>query len=349
MRRFLSPSYGARSNAAEALEEMAHESGGLSSDDLALFSGHPVGSSSRRAAGRLGTALWEVFPGSAALLDRDGVIVSVNRFWREFGLERGGSSTAEIGTNYLETCERAEDVEPEAAEAAAMVRAALRGEWPEGRLEYPCGKDPLGGGTRWFALQAIPLPGRHSGALVLHLDVTRYVQREKVWQHRATHDPLTGLPNRTLVCEQLTAALERARRTERPLAVLFLDLDGFKAVNDRHGHEAGDQILLEVGRRLRACAAGTDTVGRWAGDEFVVVAESSEDGFSDGGWPEDLAERIRTALRRPVHLAEESIDVSASIGIAHLDATHRDANDLVQAADQALIDARIAAGRTTRR
>src|SRR3954466_16252600 len=79
MRRALLPSYGARSNAAAALEQMAQETGDLTPDDLAPFARHPAGSSPRRAAGRLGTALWEVFPGSASLLDRDGVIVSVNR------------------------------------------------------------------------------------------------------------------------------------------------------------------------------------------------------------------------------------------------------------------------------
>lgn len=348
MRKLLLPSYKARSNAAEALEQMASESGALTSADLALFSGHPAGSSPRRVSGRLGTALWEVFPGSAALLDRDGVIVSVNRFWRQFGLERGGSSTAEIGTNYLEVCDRARFEEPEAGEAAAMVRAALHGDWPDGRLEYPSGEE-ADGSSRWFALQAIPLPGRHSGALVLHLDVTSYVQREKIWQHRATHDPLTGLPNRTLVCDRLTSGIQQARHADLSLAVLFLDLDGFKEFNDQHGHEAGDEILLEVARRLRACAEGVETVGRWAGDEFVVVAPAAEREFPAGARPEDLAERIRTALRRPVHLPGETVDVSASIGIAHLDAKHRDANDLVHAADQALLEARLAAGRTARR
>src|ERR1700709_160251 len=102
---------------------------------------------------------------------------------------------------------------------------------------------------------------------MLPLDVARYVQREKVWQHRATHDPLTGMPNRTLICERLTSAVTEARRSEVPLSVLLLDLDGFKQLNDRHGREAGDEILLEVARRLRTCAA-PDTVGRWAGGEF---------------------------------------------------------------------------------
>src|SRR3954453_5837528 len=158
VQRMLPPTYGARSNATEAFERMADAQEGLllQGSDLALFSGHPAGLSHRRAAGWLGSALWEVFPACVALLDRDGVIISVNRAWREFGLERGASSTAEIGTNYLEVCARASGTEPEAAQAAAMIGAAPAGMWPEGRLESPCsGADEP---VRWFALQAIPIP-----------------------------------------------------------------------------------------------------------------------------------------------------------------------------------------------
>jgi diguanylate cyclase (GGDEF)-like protein len=282
-----------------------------------------------------------------ALLDRDGVVVSVNRHWRQFGLERGGSATSELGTNYLDICARARDEEPEAARAGVMVEAALRGEWPELRLEYPCGEEP-DGGTRWYALQAIPIPGKHSGALVVHIDVTPYVQRERMWQHRATHDDLTGLPNRTLVCDRLTHALHVAERDLSPLAVLFLDLDGFKAVNDQLGHDAGDEILRAVARRLEACVRAADTVGRWAGDEFLVVADRLRDTHE----AEELAERIRWSLARPIDVpgaAPSAVTVSASIGIAHRDARHRSAGALVHAADMALVEGRLAAGRAGRR
>src|SRR4051812_1864605 len=343
VRRMLPPSYGARSNAAEALERMADAQEGLllQGSDVALFSGHPAGLSQRRAAGRLGSALWEVFPACVALLDRDGVIISVNRAWREFGLERGGSSTAEIGTNYLEVCARASDTEPEAAQAAEMIGAALDGLWPEGRLEYPCsGSDEP---VRWFALQAIPIPGRHSGALVLHLDVTSYVVREQMWQHRAQHDEVTGLPNRAVLCDEIAAALAAPTRNRRLPAVLLLDLDGFAELNRQHGKATGDVVLREVARRLRGCVDDArGTVGRWSGSQFLVLLDTpSPDGRVDEA--EQVAECMRDELRRPVDLGTARVPVSASIGLVHAD-DRRTPDELVAAADSALRAVRRAVG-----
>jgi diguanylate cyclase (GGDEF)-like protein len=338
VRRMLSPTYGARSNAAEALERMADDAPGLvlHGADLALFSGHPAGLSQRRAAGRLGTALWEVFPAPVALLDRDGVIISVNRAWREFGLERGGSSTAEIGTNYLDVCARATDSEPEAVDAAGMIRAALDGLWPEGRLEYPCsGPDEP---PRWFALQAIPIPGRHSGALVIHLDVTRYIDREQMWQHRALHDQLTGLPNQALLCQRIDAALSASSRTRRMPALLLLDLDGFGELNDRYGRSAGDDVLRHVAERLDRCVGTKGTVGRWSGSQFLLLLdEIPPQDEADGA--EQVAECVRDELRRPVDLGAATVSVSATIGLVHAD-ERRTAQELVDAADHALHEVR---------
>src|SRR3954468_5328277 len=106
--------------------------------DPALMRGHPAGTPARRTAGRLGSALWDVFPGHVALLNRDGVIVSVNRAWRQFGLERGGSVTTGLGVDYLEVCERAaEQDEPGAAEAAILVAAAVSGVDTGRSVVYP--------------------------------------------------------------------------------------------------------------------------------------------------------------------------------------------------------------------
>src|SRR6059058_4903343 len=112
------------------MDEIAESANGvvLHGSDLALFSGHPAGLSQRRAAGRLGTALWEVFPGHVALLDRDGVVLSVNQAWRRFGLENGACPPTGLGCNYLDVCAAAAaDGEPEAAEAAEVVRLSLAG------------------------------------------------------------------------------------------------------------------------------------------------------------------------------------------------------------------------------
>jgi GGDEF domain-containing protein len=265
------------------MDEMADTNGVvLHSGDLALFSGHPVGLSQRRAQGRMGTALWEVFPGHVALLDRDGVVISVNRAWRRFGLANGAGPPTGLGSNYLDVCV---EVGSEASEAAEIVRLALAGEESDRRLRYLCG-------DRWFSMQAFPLPGLHAGALVVHMDITAEADDLRRWRHQALHDPLTGLPNRALLEDRLAHAVAGAVREPGSVAVLFIDLDGFKQINDVHGHAAGDQVLKEVADRLAGVVRSGDTVGRWGGDEYLVVAERLE----HSGSAAELADRIIASL-----------------------------------------------------
>jgi diguanylate cyclase (GGDEF)-like protein len=126
------------------------------------------------------------------------------------------------------------------------------------------------------------------------------------------HDPLTGLPNRVLLFDRLQHALRVATRGERMLAIYFVDLDGFKAVNDRFGHEAGDQLLVAVGERLRAATRDADTVARLGGDEFVILGED----IDHAAEPVEIAERIVASLKRPFELAAGDISISGSVGIA---------------------------------
>jgi diguanylate cyclase (GGDEF)-like protein len=329
------PSYGARSNAADAVADLANagEQVVLHSADAALLAGQPVGLSHRRAAGRLGTALWEVFPGHVALLDRDGVVVSVNRAWRDFGLARGAAATAGLGMDYLDVCDRAaEQGEPEAAEAAAMVRTALAGDHPVGRLACRCS---FGDQHLWFTMQALPLPGHQSGALIVHTDITADQEREHQLQQRAFHDPLTGLPNRTLLTDRLEHAVAGAARAPRSLAVLFIDLVAFKSVNDRLGHHAGDQVLCHAAQQLAVGVRASDTLGRWGGDEFLVITERLTSSAGAG----ELAERMARSVEQPIDVGGERLSISASIGVAHLE-PHQDAQQLVQAADLALHEMR---------
>jgi diguanylate cyclase (GGDEF)-like protein len=321
------------------LEEIALASGPgqelvLHGADLALFSGHPAGLSQRRAAGRLGTALWEVFPGHVALLDRDGVVVSVNRAWREFGLARGGNTTAGLGVNYLELCARAAaDGVAEAATAVEVVRTALSGATPSRRVDYPChGPDE----TRFFRLQAHPLPGRHSGALLVHTDITSDRIREEQWQHQALHDPLTQLPNRSLLLDRLEHAVAAAADDPQSLAVLFVDLDRFKQVNDTLGHSVGDQVLAAAASRMAVRVREADTIGRWGGDEFVVVAERLQNPHVAA----ELAARLAAGLTEPIAAADRRLSVSASFGIAYHDGTTGPL-DLVAAAGHAMHEARV--------
>jgi diguanylate cyclase (GGDEF)-like protein len=131
----------------------------------------------------------------------------------------------------------------------------------------------------------------------------------------ATHDTLTGLPNRTLILDRAEQALARARRNQTPVAALFIDVDNFKGINDTFGHDAGDELLRTFTARLDGVVRATDALGRLGGDEFVVIAEdvSLEPG------PESIAERLLEALKEPVKLAsagETRVTVTASVGIA---------------------------------
>jgi diguanylate cyclase (GGDEF)-like protein/PAS domain S-box-containing protein len=141
-------------------------------------------------------------------------------------------------------------------------------------------------------------------------DITALKQQQRVLAEQARHDSLTGLPNRRAFGERLQQAMSRARRSPQTLAVLYLDLDGFKAVNDIHGHAVGDQLLIEVGRRLDACVRLTDCVCRLAGDEFTVILEGA--GHSDE--VQRIGTRILERLSMP-HLFDGcSVVVTPSIG-----------------------------------
>ncbi len=176
------------------------------------------------------------------------------------------------------------------------------------------------------------------GGFVANLrDTTERKEAEDLLAHQALHDPLTGLPNRTLILDRAEQMLARARRELRPVAALFVDLDNFKEINDTLGHEAGDKILQSVAERFTATLRGNDTVGRLGGDEFVVLA----DGVSLAAGPELVAERMQDVMREPFRIEGYEgapLMLSASVGIAVGD---RDAaQDLLRDADIALYRAK---------
>jgi diguanylate cyclase (GGDEF)-like protein len=163
-------------------------------------------------------------------------------------------------------------------------------------------------------------------------------QRETL-HFQATHDALTGLPNRLLVLDRAEQMLARARRDNLDNALLFIDLDSFKDVNDTLGHEAGDALLKAVGSRLAGILRATDTVGRIGGDEFVVLSE----GISLAAGPELIAERVLDVLTEPFHLegaGPHPITVTASVGIAV--GLRESAHDLLRDGDVAMYAAKAA-------
>ena len=176
--------------------------------------------------------------------------------------------------------------------------------------------------------------GTRIGRIVCVRDVTDRKQLERRLERAALHDPLTDLPNRRLLLDRLDLALSTAERTDSAVAVLFLDLDGFKQVNDRHGHATGDALLVQTAARLRAGLRDGDTLARLGGDEFVVLVE----GVTDPDDPWRTAVRLSQALTAPFSLGGVRVLVSASIGIAvSTSSTHR---SLLHAADNAMYRAK---------
>jgi diguanylate cyclase (GGDEF)-like protein/PAS domain S-box-containing protein len=166
-------------------------------------------------------------------------------------------------------------------------------------------------------------------------DVTELRQLQDSMAALALHDPLTGLANRRLFNELLEADLARTQRNGLPLAVAFLDLDGFKKVNDTYGHDVGDLVLCEIARRLVVTVRGTDTVGRLGGDEFVIVYEPNDANSHN------LIPRIELALSEPIHVAPDIVvHCPASVGIADSRTVGHDATKLLAAADDAMYEAK---------
>jgi diguanylate cyclase (GGDEF)-like protein len=151
----------------------------------------------------------------------------------------------------------------------------------------------------------------------------------------ATHDHLTGLPNRRLLEDRLTQALARLERDAQPLTVFYLDLDRFKAVNDLFGHAVGDQVLIETGRRLRAVLRPADTAARVGGDEFVLVCESMGPALAGS-----VVSRLGVAFSEPMIIDNRQVAIGLSIGMAVTDSAASKAADLIAEADQAMYRAK---------
>lgn len=171
-----------------------------------------------------------------------------------------------------------------------------------------------------------------TAVVVLAEDVTALEQQEVELAHRALHDPLTGLPNRVLFADRLQHALARLRREDSSLALLFVDIDGFKTVNDRFGHEEGDRVLAEAARRLAGAVRPGDTAARFGGDEFVVLCEKATREEADA-----VARRVVERWLAPVVVGNgESIVLTCSIGVAVTDSAATSPDTLLREADASM-------------
>ncbi|PRY38534.1 PAS domain S-box-containing protein/diguanylate cyclase (GGDEF)-like protein [Geodermatophilus tzadiensis] len=190
----------------------------------------------------------------------------------------------------------------ELRERRGRVRYECRVQRPDGRVV------PVQATTSW-------VEGDPPHLVVVVEDVTERKELEARLLHLSAHDPLTGLPNRLLFHDRLRHALERGHREHTPTCVLVLDLDGFKAVNDEHGHHTGDAVLVAVAGRLAGVLRASDTAARLGGDEFAVVCENTE--RTDA---EHLAARLREALPGTLTVGGTTVRVGLSIGIGSVDA-----------------------------
>jgi diguanylate cyclase (GGDEF)-like protein/PAS domain S-box-containing protein len=170
-----------------------------------------------------------------------------------------------------------------------------------------------------------------TGFVGISYDLTERKRAEEYIYHVAHHDHLTGLPTRTLLRDRLEVAIDRARRSQDNLAVMMVDLDNFKRVNDSLGHQAGDTVLCEISKRLKACVRKSDTVGRMGGDEFIVLLpdlRSDKDA-------EEICQKLLAAVAQPIRIGKHEIIVTASIGVS-LFPTCEDVDSLFKNADFAM-------------
>ncbi|HYZ28961.1 MAG TPA: EAL domain-containing protein [Thermoleophilaceae bacterium] len=232
--------------------------------------------------------------------------------------ENGGAEIAEAGQR---------------AELEERLRDGLAGQYVTHELSFPSTT-----GRAW-ALEIGPYcpDGRHiDGVVCVARNVTGRREAERQLAHQALHDSLTGLANRVLFMDRLDQALARLQRHASPLALLFVDLDHFKVVNDSLGHAAGDELLVQVAERLRRALRPSDTVARFGGDEFVILCEDAA-GRAEA---EEIAGRVSEAIARPFKIGDQEVVMTASTGIVIANDTHTDAGALLRDADTAMYRAK---------
>jgi len=184
----------------------------------------------------------------------------------------------------------------------------------------------------WYSSSFFDEHGRLSSILSLAQDVTVRVDAEEQLKQAAVHDSLTGLPNRNALAARLEHALLRVNRAGDRLALLFIDLDRFKKVNDTLGHAAGDEVLRQAAGRIRACVREVDTVARLGGDEFVVLLETDVRPDTPG----IIGERVRAAFGTPFEYRGAEVRCGASVGVSLYPDHARDPAALLASADEAM-------------
>lgn len=275
-----------------------------------------------------------------AVLDSQGKIVSCNVAWERFASNYGLTpETLGVDANYLQTFLNSPENQRQNLRMYEGLRAVLDGRLESYQEEYQC---QLSGADNWYIMSVTPLVGGVPGAVVSHIDISGRKRAEQQIEYMALHDMLTDLPNRKLFMDRFNQALARSRRYLKPAAVLYVDLDDFKAINDTLGHQAGDTVLAETARRLKELVRESDTVARIGGDEFAVILMDVQ---TPAGAVQ-VAEKIIRATSVPIPLADQQVEVGSSIGISLYPKDGSSIASLLKCADSAMYVAKSLGKRT---
>lgn len=264
-------------------------------------------------------------PTPMAVIEVDGTIREANSELRAL-LDLGDVDSEPVRLRDLSPAEDHGLLEGVLGEIALGGRARV-----ECRLRRHDGSD----GVVELAVSAVTSPDHASPFAIAQVnDITVQRNTEEKLLHQTLHDPLTGLGNRLLLRERLERAI--SQRAQSPFALMFIDLDHFKWTNDTHGHEAGDELLVEVARRLRGAVRADDTVARLGGDEFVVLAS----GVTDHAGAAVLATKVRSAIAEPFTVGQHGLTVTASVGVVLAGTEHATADALLRDADLSMYRAK---------
>lgn len=281
-----------------------------------------------------------------AVIDQAGVILYVNRAWHAFAISNGMAPDHQwIGTDYLSVCRDGAPTsqsDTDSAKTYAGIFDVIEGRVDAFVYEYPCHSPTE---KRWFLMRMGPLWGRPGQFVISHHNITARVLVEEEVRHLAFYDPLTNLPNRRLLLDRLKQAMLSSNRSGQHGALIFLDLDHFKQLNDSLGHAMGDELLKQVALRLESCVREVDSVGRLGGDEFVVLLEDlSFESHQARAQTEVVAHKIRHTLGLPYALGDHIYESTPSIGALVFLQDHEAMDELIRRADAAMYQSK-AAGR----
>jgi len=279
----------------------------------------------------------DALPELVAILDSNGLITMTNRAWNEFArLNIRKPERLYEGGNYLEVLESFSNRgKKQQADFLLGIQEVLSGAVQEFSMEIFSIND---GKKSWFLSRATRLIDSDEAlhVIIFHAPITELKQAENEVQKLAYFDNLTGLPNRLMLNDRLLHALDWAQRQDENIAVLFLDLDHFKAINDTLGHDAGDALLKSVAKRLSGCIRKSDTVARLGGDEFIILLANIKH-FGD---VTTLANKVLHSLSRPFLIKDREIYTSTSIGISFFPDDADSAAKLIRNADLAMYQAK---------